>query len=211
MKKIFWLLSLILGVSFVSCSEEAEVGEFEGNWEERNVNYLDSIATVARATQGNAEGQWKVIQSYHLSKDFTSTDNQDYVYAKIIKNGSGEISPIYSDSVSVSYRGRLIPTVSYKDGYVFDQSYTGDLYTFDSTTKSYVLNEDNIKIMVPSVFSASGVIVGWTTALQQMHVGDIWRVYIPQNLGYGSTAESSIPAYSTLVFDVYLQKITTQR
>ena len=62
--------------------------------------------------------------------------------------------------------------------------------------------------MVPSTFSLGGVVDGWTTALQQMHVGDVWRLYIPQSLGYGSsTSNSNIPAYSTLVFDVYLREI----
>ena len=46
---------------------------------------------------------------------------------------------------------------------------------------------------------------GFATAIQKMHVGDRWRVYIPYALGYkNSTSNASIPAYSTLVFDVTL-------
>ena len=39
----------------------------------------------------------------------------------------------------------------------------------------------------------------------RMHRGDYWRIYIPYQLGYGGTARSSIPAYSTLVFDLRLE------
>ena len=70
MKKIFWIFAVLLGSTFAACSEESEVGEFENNWRERNVNYIDSVASVARANQGSAVNQWKVIQSYHLSSDF---------------------------------------------------------------------------------------------------------------------------------------------
>ena len=197
MKKIFWIFAVLLGSTFAACSEESEVGEFENNQRERNVNYIDSVASVARANQGSAVNQWKVIQSYHLSSDFVSTDNQDYVFAQIKEVGTGSASPLYTDSVSVNYRGHLIPTVSYPGGKVFDQNFYGEL-----------TDVENKKIMVPSTFSLGGVVDGWTTALQQMHVGDVWRLYIPQSLGYGSsTSNSNIPAYSTLVFDVYLREI----
>ena len=110
MKKIFWIFAVLLGSTFAACSEESEVGEFENNWRERNVNYIDSVASVARANQGSAVNQWKVIQSYHLSSDFVSTDNQDYVFAQIKEVGTGSASPLYTDSVSVNYRGHLILT-----------------------------------------------------------------------------------------------------
>jgi len=50
----------------------------------------------------------------------------------------------------------------------------------------------------------SGVVDGFTTALQHMRKGDRWKVYIPYQLGYGESANSSIPGYSTLVFDITL-------
>ena len=42
------------------------------------------------------------------------------------------------------------------------------------------------------------------TALQNMHKGDYWRVYIPSELGYGTSDYSTIPGYSVLVFDLTL-------
>ena len=54
------------------------------------------------------------------------------------------------------------------------------------------------------LFGVSGTIAGFGTALQYMHCGDRWMVYIPETLGYGSTAQNKIPAYSTIMFDVTL-------
>ena len=44
-----------------------------------------------------------------------------------------------------------------------------------------------------------------TTALMNMHPGDRWRVYLPYQQGYGTTSQTTIPAYSNLIFDIALQ------
>ena len=100
---------------------------------------------------------------------------------------------LYTDSVLVDYQGKLIPSTSYPAGFVFDQSWYGDDYAEESARPSHLI--------------VSGVVDGFATALQNMHIGDNWIVYIPYQLGYGSTAQSngSIPAYSNLVFDIHLR------
>ena len=50
----------------------------------------------------------------------------------------------------------------------------------------------------------STAVKGFGTAMQNMHVGDRWRVYIPAELAYGSTSTSAIPAHSTLIFELEL-------
>lgn len=60
---------------------------------------------------------------------------------------------------------------------------------------------------VGSVLSVNGVIRGFSVALQNMVVGDKWEICIPYYLGYGSTTNGSIPAYSTLFFEIELLKI----
>ena len=96
---------------------------------------------------------------------------------------------MFNDTVLVNYRGRLIPTKSYDLGYIFDESFTG---TLDPETD------------VPTKLNLSGCVRGWTTAMTQMVRGDIWRVYIPSELGYGQSGQGAIPGYSTLVFDMNL-------
>ena len=61
----------------------------------------------------------------------------------------------------------------------------------------------------PAEFPVSGVIAGWTEALQMMPVGSKWRLYVPHELAYGSRgAGAAIAPYATLIFEVELLEIT---
>ena len=53
-------------------------------------------------------------------------------------------------------------------------------------------------------FRLRELIPGWIIALQQMHVGDRWEVYIPAEQAYGRISQPGIPGGSTLVFDIEL-------
>lgn len=57
---------------------------------------------------------------------------------------------------------------------------------------------------VPALMGTSSSIAGFATALQYMHVGDNWLVYIPTELGFGSQEQTTIPAYSALTFHIVL-------
>lgn len=100
---------------------------------------------------------------------------------EILQEGSGE-QPGSRSMVTVHYEGRLA------DGTVFDSSYQREK---------------------PATFGVHQVIPGWTEALQLMPLGSKWRVFIPQELGYGARgAGGSIPPYAALVFDVALLGIS---
>ena len=99
---------------------------------------------------------------------------------EVINVGLGK-KPAATDKVQCHYEGTLI------DGTVFDSS---------------------IKRGQPAVFGVNQVIAGWVEALQLMSEGSKWRLYIPQELAYGSHgAGESIPPYSALIFDVELIKV----
>lgn len=197
-KYISLLFVAILGGLFVSCEETAEIDEY-ANWKERNIEFIDSIAKVAEA---NADGKWLKLLSFKLNDTDINGEpgvysNENYVYCHIMERGEEQLPlpsigtehPLFTDTVSVNYRGHLIPTLSYPEGKVFDQSYKGEL---------------NPATNVPAKFNVGGVIVGWSTALQYMTKGDRWTVYIPAELGYDSRKQTDIPAYSALVFDINL-------
>jgi len=96
---------------------------------------------------------------------------------KILVSGDGE-QPKASDTVTTHYVGTLI------DGREFDSS---------------------IARGTPASFPVEGVIKGWTEALQLMHVGDKWRLFIPAELAYGATQRSAlIQPNSTLIFELEL-------
>ncbi len=99
---------------------------------------------------------------------------------EILKNGNGP-KPNLNDQVTTHYHGTLI------DGTVFDSS---------------------VERGQPATFPVSGVIKGWTEALQLMEVGSKWKLYIPYNLAYGEKgAGAQIGPYTTLIFEVELIKI----
>ena len=94
--------------------------------------------------------------------------------------------------MNIHYRGKLLPSKSYAEGYDFDSSWSGDY---------------NLATMQPyDALPVNGYIDGVATALQHMSIGDRWEVYIPYQLAYGKTgfATGGIPGYSMLIFDVTL-------
>ena len=194
-KSLLWVIGLLVSASFmaVSCDETNTAVDPYVDWELRNQNYLDSISKVAKS---NPE-QWKVIHTYKFNAPVGDLDFNvnDYVYCKVLEEGTGTIKPYYTDSVTVHYRGSLIPLA---DGtkVVFDETYRGEF------------NKD---VAVPVGLAVDAVIEGWTTALQEMREGDRWEVYIPFGMAYGDRGSSSVPGYSTLIFDMSLAKIYTNR
>ncbi len=181
---IKYILLVFVLFGFIACDETEEIKEF-GNWKSRNIAYIDSIADVARA---NADGDWKVFLAYGLD-DEAEYGNEYHVYCKVLSKGDGSLSPMYSDTVVCNYRGRLIPTRNYKDGYVFDETYTGSL---------------DPEVDVPLNLILAGCVRGWVTAMMEMVKGDVWRIYVPAELGYGTDEVNGIPANSALIFDINL-------
>ena len=107
----------------------------------------------------------------------------DGMQYEIITKGSGPM-PTATDTVKANYIGTLI------DGKEFDNSY---------------------KRGEPLTIPVSGVIRGWTEALQLMPVGSTWKLYIPSDLAYGDRgAGGVIPGGATLIFTIELLSIVNK-
>jgi FKBP-type peptidyl-prolyl cis-trans isomerase FklB len=99
---------------------------------------------------------------------------------KILTAGTGA-KPTAADTVICNYKGTLI------NGKEFDAS---------------------SKHGGPATFPVSGVIKGWTEALQLMPVGSKWQLFIPPDLAYGQRgAGGDIGPGATLIFEVELVSI----
>lgn len=98
---------------------------------------------------------------------------------EVLKAGTGPKATKES-TVKVHYTGTLL------DGTVFDSS---------------------VERGEPIEFPVTGVIPGWTEALQLMSAGAKWKLYVPAGLAYGPQARPGIPANSTLIFEVELLEI----
>mmetsp|Transcript_25294 Transcript_25294/g.36977 ORF Transcript_25294/g.36977 Transcript_25294/m.36977 type:complete len:245 (-) Transcript_25294:102-836(-) len=100
---------------------------------------------------------------------------------KVLNKGTGAFHPGPNTPCSCHYQGTLI------DGTQFDSSYDRGS---------------------PTSFAPSGVIKGWTEAMQLMVEGDKWEMYIPSELGYGDRgAGANIPGGAVLIFVMELIKI----
>ncbi|MBK5284544.1 MAG: FKBP-type peptidyl-prolyl cis-trans isomerase [Bacteroidia bacterium] len=98
----------------------------------------------------------------------------------VMKEGTGA-KPTAADTVICHYHGTML------DGKVFDSS---------------------VERGEPATFPVSGVIPGWTEALQLMPVGSKWKLFIPSKLAYGERgAGGMIEPNSTLIFEVELLSI----
>lgn len=190
MKKIFtYLFVVTMGLfGLSSCSEEASEEEEYANWQAVNEQFLATLVNDSLKQTG-----WQRIKKYSLDQT-TEGSISDYVYVKEITKGDGAEYPNFTDSVRVIYQGRLLPSKSYPKGYVFD----GTVYGTYSPKTAYTSRQ-----------KVSGMLSGYATALMKMHTGDYWRVYIPCELAYGTSGNSStIPGYSVLIFDLTLLDIS---
>jgi peptidylprolyl isomerase len=102
---------------------------------------------------------------------------------KDLIKGTGPAATANS-TVNVQYVGEL-----YKGGKQFDASWN------DGSGQ-------------PVSLPLSGVIKGWQQGIPGMKVGGRRELIIPPGLGYGATAQSKIPANSTLVFVIDLHGVS---
>ena len=99
------------------------------------------------------------------------------IYYKVLAEGDvSSAQPTVRSIITAHYTGKTI------DGKQFDSSRGG----------------------VPLACRLCDLIEGWIIAMQQMHIGDKWELYIPAEMGYGRFSQPGIPGGSTLIFEIEL-------
>lgn len=204
---IFCLGGMMLSAGlFTSCTENDDTVEEYANWQSKNETYWDNLYTTTQQKIKGGDISWKIILNYTFQNQKQTTGSaltyrpENYIIAHVEQAGTGTTSPLYSDSVSMHYMGRLIPSTTYTSGLIFDKSWSSN--QFNAATSRPV--HSYIGLTYDAEGKPTSLVDGFTTALMSMHRGDHWTVYIPYQLGYGEKNSSVVPAYSTLIFDLRL-------
>lgn len=180
MKRFPLILLFTVLIAMTSCMEEKEnTWEEQLRWREANLTWLGE-----QAERTNADG------TPYYTKVVPEWDKNAYVLVHYFNDRSltqGNLSPMYTSTVDVKYKGELY------NGAAFDSSYNNvpPTYPADSIYRTRL----------------GGVISGWQIVLQDMRVGDTCEVVIPYQYAYGTTLSGSIPAYSVLSFGIKLVDI----
>lgn len=156
LKKKILLVMLTLAVSFSACMK----GE-----------------VYDREAQTKIDNQ--AIEKFIADQKLTDVKQNNGVYYKILKEGTGTQPVELTDELTVNYELRLL---------------NGTLV--EKTTTE------------PAVFVLNSVIEGWQKGMPLIKEGGQIRLLIPSPLAYANFSTGSIPANSPLDFTITLVKLT---
>ncbi len=149
----------------------------------------EAVTATAAATTATATSTVTTPTSGPLSKAPVITKPTGAAPTSLEKKdivvGTGATAET-GDELTVNYVGAI-----YKTGKVFQSSFT-----------------DGQGVYGPFQLGAGAVIKGWDEGLVGMKVGGRRELIIPPSLAYGSTAQSGIPANSTLIFVIDLLAVS---
>lgn len=154
------------------------MGRFQQQMQQKQMQkQIEMQQKQAEEAKGNKADGAKFLEENKSNDGVMETESG--LQYQVITEGTGE-KPIATNTVKVHYTGTLL------DGTVFDSS---------------------VERGEPAQFPLNGVIKGWTEGLQLMRVGSKYKFFIPSNLAYGDQGRPSLPAGSTLIFEVELLEI----
>lgn len=175
-------------------------------------------ATACSKSEDDSAERWRTANDAAFAAvkrdaaytELKSPGNEGSIYYKELKKGTGTKPILFTSTVSLYARGRFVadyPDNKYiRQGTVFQSWLEADGVPFTTLVSS--VGE------IPENYRAHTLTRGVRVALQYMHEGDRWEVWVPYTLGLGendgslfvnvmpSSSATKIPAYSTLVFEI---------
>lgn len=186
---ITWMLVVML-FTLAACSDDDENKiVIDEAWKEINLAAFD-----ARLQDAKTDTSLFTINS---------ESGNGQIICKILKKGEGTETIYYTSKVNCYYKGCFVTN---EDGEVVADrdSVLTQGEVFDSRLREN--GDDKVLFEVDD----SGLRDGFATALQHMHEGDIWEVWMPYQLGYGVSGYDDIKPYTTLVFQIEVTDIVEQ-
>ena len=180
-------------------------------------------ATACSKSEDDSAERWRTANDAAFAAvkrdaaytEIKSPGHEGSIYYKELKKGTGTKPILFTSTVSLYARGRFVadyPDNKYiRQGAVFQSWLEADGVPFTTLVSSVGVP--------PKGFSAYTLTKGVRVALQYMHEGDRWEVWVPYTLGFGadeakifrnllpSNYVTTIPAYSTLVFEVEVVRV----
>ena len=141
-------------------------------------------SSLEKMKESMMEASRKALAEYVAANNITVTPESSGIYIITKEQGKGRC-PVKGEKVELDFSATLLNGQSVGS-------------TFDSPEKfSFVLGE-------------GFTIQGWEEIVPKMHLGERVKAIIPFEMAYGEHSVGSIPAYSNLIYDVKLLKITTK-
>lgn len=219
LNRIF-ILSFILGFTFISCNndddggrntieerdrEEQEMADADSinnfldthfyNYEEfenpsEDFDYMVRFDSIA----GDNADKTPLSEEENLIKKTISYEEVEYeMYVLKVREGGGE-QPKFSDSTLVSYRGDLLDLSSFDN--------TSTPIWFDLTTLVKGFSEGVVEFK-----GATDYTVNPDNTVSFSDDYGIGAFIFPSGLGYFSSSQPGIPAYSPIIFNVNLYRV----
>lgn len=179
MKKLPLLLLFAIVSTLVSCELGSDsIWDTYADWRESNESWFNE-----QKARTNADGSKYYTE---LSPSWDSTQSILIHYFNDRKLTEGNLSPLYTSTVDVKYKGCLYNDEPFDSSYSLTASYGDSIYR----TK------------------CNNVIQGWIVALEDMRVGDSCEIVVPYSMGYGAQETGGvIKPFSMLKFTMKLVDI----
>lgn len=179
---------------------------------------LIGVATACSKTEDDSAERWRTANDAAFAAvkrdaaytELKSPGNEGSIYYKELKKGTGTKPILFTSTVSLYARGWFV--ADYPDNkYIRQGTFFQSWLEADGVPFTTLVSSVGVP---PKGFSAYTLTKGVRVALQYMHEGDRWEVWVPYTLGLGedegsvfrsvmpSATATRIPAYSTLVFEI---------
>ena len=141
-------------------------------------------ADIDRMKQNLMDASQAEMEAYLMRENIKATPDESGIYIIPMEKGRGRC-PVKGEKVELDFAA-----------YLLNGQEVGSTFGTDETF-SFVLGENY-------------VIPGWEVVIPQMRLGERVKAIIPFTMAYGEHQVGQVPAYSNMVYDIKLLKITTQ-